>query len=218
MKSHSLLGGALVLVLALTVAGVSNFILDARTPWSQTPGDVVSGLGEEILVMRTPGGLLEVSTIHANEHFDQTFTYSLLGIEIGRTVPHIQVPAVYRYHIELAPEWPVRRLDRVFTVVAPAVKPSLPVAVDLAHMQKDVGGSWVLVALNADDDLDALERQITAKLATKADSAVYLQMQREQARQTVTEFVRKWLMTQGRWHNASDLAIQVRFADESGPS
>jgi hypothetical protein len=214
MKRHSLLGGALVLVLALTVAGVGYCTLDAPTLWSHTPGDVVSGLGEETLVMRTPGGLLEVSTIHANEHFDEPFTYSLLGIEIGRTVPHIQVPAVYRYHIELAPEWPVRRLDRAFTVVAPAVKPSLPVAVDLARMQKDVGGSWVLVALNADDDLDALERQITAKLATKASSAVYLQMQREQARQTVVEFVRKWLMTQGRWQNAADLAIRVRFADE----
>ena len=52
MKSHSLLGGALVLVLALTVAGVGYYSLDARTPWTQTPGDIVSGLGEEILVMR----------------------------------------------------------------------------------------------------------------------------------------------------------------------
>ena len=33
----------------------------------------------------------------------------------------------------------------MFTLVAPAVKPSLPVAVDLAGMQKDVAGAWFLL-------------------------------------------------------------------------
>ena len=56
----------------------------------------------------------------------------------------------------------------MFTVVTPPVKPSLPVAVDLAKMEKDVGGSWMLVPFNEDEDLDALEREITAKLAEKA--------------------------------------------------
>jgi len=187
---------------------------DSTQYLSRDEGAIRSGLGEETLVMRTPGGLLEVAKIHAIEHFDKRIDYSLLGLGIGETVPHIQIPAVYRYHIELAQEWPIHRSGSVFSVVAPPVKPSLPVAVDLAHIQKDISGSWLLVALNADDDLDALEREITATLADKAGSPIYLRIQRDDARDTVTEFVRKWLVTQTRWNGASDFTIEVRFADE----
>lgn len=212
-NSEHLIPGMLVfgIVAMLAFAYMSR---DSTEYFSRVGGDVRSGLGEEILVMRTPGGLLEVSTIRANEHFDKRIGYSLLGIEIGETVPHILVPAVYRYHIELAPEWPIHRSGSVFSVVAPPVRPSLPVAVDLTHIQKDVGGSWLLVVLKADEDLEALEREITVKLAGKAESPIYIRIQREYARQTVTEFVRKWLVTQARWSDVRDLTIQVRFADE----
>ena len=214
-NSKKLVPGLAVLCAAMVLA-LAYTLGHSLEHWSSAETGVDSGVGEEVLVMRTPGGLLEVSTVHASEHFDQTIEYHLLGIKIGETVPHIRVPAVYRYHIELAPEWPVRRVGHVFTVVAPGVEPSLPVAVDLGHMRKDVGGSWVLVAFNASKDLDVLERQITAKLAQKAGSPVYVQMQREHARKTVVEFVRKWLVTQTRWNDASGLTIRVRFADETG--
>ncbi len=202
---------ALCVAMALALAYMLG---DSLSHWPDSRAKLDSGVGDEILIMRTAGGLLEVSTMRASEHFDQKIEYSLLGVSIGETVPHILVPAVYRYHIELAPEWPVRRVGQVFTVGAPAVKPSLPVAVDLGQMQKDVGGSWVLVAFNADEDLDTLERQITAKLAEKAGSAAYIQLQREYARQTVEEFVRKWLLTQTQWNDASKLTVRVSFADE----
>ena len=182
-------------------------------PWAVTGSEVHSELGSEILVMRTPGGFLEVSTINANEQFDKKFVYSVFGMRVGETVPHIRVPAVYRYHIELAPEWKIVRTDEVFTVVTPRVKPSLPVAVDLAKMEKDVGGSWALVPFNEAEDLDALQREITRKLAEKAASPVYLQLQREAARKTVTEFVKKWLVTQESWKAANQPRIEVLFAD-----
>src|SRR5262245_46066453 len=65
--------------------------------------------GEEILVMRTKGGMLEVSTIHAVEVFDRKFIYSVLGVRVGETVTRIRVPVVYRYQVALAPEWRVLR-------------------------------------------------------------------------------------------------------------
>jgi hypothetical protein len=181
--------------------------------WSRTGSEVHSGLGSEILVMRTRGGLLEVSTIRAHEQFDKKFVYSVLGVKVGETVPHIRVPAVYRYHIELAPEWSIVRTGELFTVVTPPVKPSLPVAVDLARMEKDVGGTWVLIPFNEDEDLNALEREITARLAEKAGSPVYLQMQRQAARRTVAEFVRKWLVTQEPWKAARQPRIEVVFGE-----
>ncbi len=182
--------------------------------WSKTGGETRSGLATEILVMRTPGGMLEVSTVRAREQFDKRFVYSVLGHDIGETVAHIRVPATYRYHIELAPEWKIVRNEAVFTVVAPPVMPSLPVAVDLAKMEKDVGGSWMLVPFNEDEDLNALEREITTKLGEKAASPVYLQMQREHARKTVTEFVEKWMVTQTQWKTKSPSTVRVFFADE----
>lgn len=181
---------------------------------SKTEGEVHSGPATEILVMRTRGGLLEVSRIRATEQFDTKFVYSVLGFKVGETVPHIRVPAVYRYHIELAPEWRIIRTGRLFSVVTPPVRPSLPVAVDLENMQKDVGGSWMLVAFNEQGDLNALERRITSTLADKARSAAYLQLQREEARKTVTEFVRKWLVTQTPWATEMGSTIRVFFADE----
>jgi hypothetical protein len=113
----------------------------------------------------------------------------------------------------LAPEWSIVRTGELFTVVTPPVKPSLPVAVDLARMEKDVGGTWVLIPFNEDEDLNALEREITARLAEKAGSPVYLQMQRQAARRTVAEFVRKWLVTQEPWKAARQPRIEVVFGE-----
>ncbi len=183
-------------------------------PWTKTAGDVRSGPSNEILVMRTKGGLLEVTTIRATEQFDKKFVYTVLGLKVGETVPHIRVPVVYRYHVELAPEWTIIRTGDVFTVVTPPVQPSLPVAVDLAHMEKDVGGTWILIPFNERADLESLQREITATLAKKAGSPAYRQLQRESARKTVTEFVKKWLVTQAQWQTESRSTIRVLFPDE----
>ena len=181
--------------------------------WSRTGGEVRSGMGTEILFMRTPGGLLEVSTMRMTEQFDKRFVYEVLGLEVGETVAHVRVPATFRYHIELAPLWKIERTDEVFRVVTPPVKPSLPVAVDLARLEQDEGGSWLLLPFNADADREALMRELTAKLAQKAASPAYLALQREDARKTVTEFVEKWLVTQEAWQSAKQPRIEVVFSD-----
>ena len=181
--------------------------------WSRTGGEVRSGMGTEILFMRTPGGLLEVASMRMTEQFDKRFVYEVLGLQVGETVAHVRVPATYRYHIELAPLWKIERNDEVFRVVTPPVKPSLPVAVDLAHLEQDEGGTWLLLPFNADADREALLREITGKLAQKAASPAYLALQREDARKTVTEFVEKWLVTQEPWKSAKQPRIEVVFPD-----
>lgn len=202
---------SLALGAALAVAVMKVVSFDA---WSTRRGEVRSSAGDEIMVMRTPGGLLEVSRIHATEEFDTRFVHLLLGVPVGETVPRIRVPAVYRYHIALAPEWRVLRTSDTFTVVAPPVQPGLPVAVDLARMEKETSGTWVLLPFTGAEALDDLERQITARLAEKAVLPAYVQLQREQARRTVAEFVRKWLMSQAQWQGAARPQLRVLFADE----
>ena len=58
-------------------------------------------------MLRTRGGVLEVSTIRTTEVFDATVKHSVFGIEIGEIAPRIRVPAIYRFYVELEPEWRV---------------------------------------------------------------------------------------------------------------
>jgi hypothetical protein len=182
--------------------------------WNSTRGEVTTAAPEEILVMRTRGGLLEVSRIHATEVFQTRFRHTLLGVQVGETVPRIRVPVVYRYQIALAPEWNVLRTGSEFVVVAPAVQPALPVGVDFSRMEKEASGTWMLLPFTQVGSLDELERELTGRLARKARLPAYLQLQREAARSTVEEFVRKWLVTQSRWSTEDRTTIRVYFNDE----
>jgi hypothetical protein len=165
--------------------------------------------------LRTPGGLLEVSRLYAIETLDTRVTHTFLGIEIGELVPQIRVPAVYTYTIELAKEWRILKTDGVFTVVVPPIKPSLPVAVDLAGVERHVSGTWLLQPWKGKEDLSNLERGVTEALAAKAASRDYLERQREDARQTVAEFAGKWIAEQTPWTWLRPGEIRVLFADET---
>ena len=72
----------------------------------------------------------------------------------------------------------------------------------------------MLLPFTGDDDLELLERSITKRLEEKAKSRDYLDRQREDARETVREFTRKWLVEQTRWKRAEYEDIRVLFADE----
>jgi hypothetical protein len=204
----------LVLVGVAVLLALAYRALTGFHVWERTAGAPGSSAPQELLVMRTSGGLLEVSTIRATEVFDRKFVYSVLGVPVGRTLSRIRVPAYYRYQIALAPEWRVLRTGDRFTVVAPAVRPSLPVAVDLSRMEKDASGTWVLAFFSNTQDLDELEKGITAQLARKAVSPAYIALQQEYARKTVEEFVTKWLRTQSQWQLERQPRLEVRFANE----
>lgn len=164
------------------------------------------------VVMRTPGGLLEVSTITAEERFDSTTTHTVLGVPVGKTVAQVRVPAVYRYHIPLAKDWSFRSTGNTLIVIAPAVRPSLPVAIDTAKLESFAAGIWS--PLTGREAVDSLQRSITATLKTKAPTPDLLKLQREAARHTVTEFVQKWVVQQPRWQGKKSPTIFVFFEDE----
>lgn len=164
------------------------------------------------VVMRTKGGLLEVSTIKMSEKFQSGSLDSSFRDSIWKTNTQIRVPVVYRYHIELAPEWKILLREKTFIVIAPAVKPTLPVAIDTAKIEKQSSGVWSFFSGNT--LLDKLERSISPTLAAKASSSSNILLQREASRKTVEEFVAKWLVTQEQWKSASSYPIKVYFSDE----
>lgn len=199
--------GTAALLLAVA-ANAALFAWQLRAP----PKTVMASSTVGPVVMRTPGGLLEVSTVTTEERFDSSTAHTILGVTVGQTVAQIRVPAVYRYHIPLATNWTLRQSGNALLVIAPSVRPSVPVAINTGKLQSFNSGVWSpLTGTNA---VAALQNSITATLNKKADSPDLLKLQREAARQTVTEFVRKWVLTQAQWRNSKQPAILVFFEDE----
>ncbi|MEO6277530.1 MAG: hypothetical protein ABIP59_06905 [Roseateles sp.] len=189
-------------------ANAALFAWQLRAP----PKTVTTVTSADAVVMRTAGGLLEVSTVSAEERFDSTTTHTVLGVPLGKTVAQIRVPAVYRYHIPLAKEWTLRQTEGALIVIAPPVRPSLPVAIDTGKLESFALGLWSPITGEA--AVQSLQKSITAVLATKANTAMLSKLQREAARLTVTEFVQKWVAEQPRWPGGKHPAILVFFADE----
>jgi hypothetical protein len=88
------------------------------------------------------------------------------------------------------------------------------VAIDTAGIERDVSGTWALLRFTSRAALSDLERTVTEKLAEKARSRDYLDRQRQEARETVQEFARRWLIEQTRWRPSGIQEIRVAFADE----
>jgi hypothetical protein len=198
------------LVLSLLANALLGWWLWRAQP--PAPPPLAQAVGEAV-VLRTPGGRLEVAELKQVETFEVSRDHDVLGVPVGSTFSRIRVPAHYRSHVDLAPEWRVSvRPDGSVRVIAPRLQPTLPVAIDTARIEKESRGLWSL--FTGPEQLAALERSITASLARKAATAPVLARQREAARATVAEFVQKWLMTQTAWQPHGDKPVQVLFADE----
>ena len=180
--------------------------------WLGPPEVQFANSNSDLVVMRTTGGLLEVSTITAEERFDSTTSHTILGVPVGKTVAQIRVPAVYRYHVPLQTEWKIRVLGETLVVLAPGVQPSLPVAIDTSKLEFFTSGVWS--PLTGTEAIASLQQSITGALGKKAATEQLILLQRESARATVSEFVQKWVVAQGRWKGRKVPAVLVFFEDE----
>ena len=204
-----------LLVVAAVVGGALTLGLSPPDGGGSIPA-VVKGVtrsapAEEIIVVRSSGGLLQTATIKAEEVLDATYAHSILGVKVGEVAPRIRCRAYYSYHVKLDPEWRVVRQGGVITALAPPLTPTLPVAIDTATLEKAVAGTWLLVPFAGDKDLDALERTITAKLARKAASSEYRQRALEESRKTISEFIRNWAVHSG---HTGVTTVRVLFEGE----
>lgn len=165
------------------------------------------------VVMRTEGGTLFVSSMEATHELSRSVIHTVLGVEAAKTEAKVKVPVVYKYEIELAREWTFLRRGNVVAVIAPAVRPSLPVAIDTSKLTSSTKG---LVAFaHREEEINTLQRTISPTLEQYAKSPTYISHQREAARKTVAEFVRKWILKQPEWKNDDKVVVKVFFADES---
>ena len=161
------------------------------------------------------GDVLELTTYRSEETFKREDSRSIFWdtIPLGTTVSEIRVPATFRYHIRLSDPWRLAAKDKVCMVLAPPIRPSQPPAIHTEAIQKSTESGWA--RFNKDENLDTLERSITPELEQRAADAAHMKLVREACRQSVADFVRKWLMREDFWRTDRFSSITVIFPDEA---
>ena len=184
-------------------------------PKQKPTGQMIVATLDVPVVMHTSGGRLEVATVTAREAF--TFDAPpkmLLGVDLGKTASHVQAQVVYRFHIEMAKEWPIRFLGTTAVVEAGEIEPTVPVAFDTSTMHKQTKSGWA--RFDKHENLDELERRMSPELEKRAHA--YKGLALESARKSVGDFVRTWLVKEADWKEGAGYAVKVVFPGEPLPS
>ncbi len=197
-------------------AGAAAVIILAWLVWpkEKPTGRLTVATADVPIVMHTSGGRLEVATVTATEAFKPDAPpKSFLGVDLGKTVSNVKAKVVYRYHIEMAKEWPIKVQGTTAIVETAEIKPTLPVAFDTATMEKQTNSGWA--RFDKHENLDELERRLSPKLEERAYG--YKGLALESARKSVGDFVRTWLMKEQHSQQAVMYQVQVVFPGEPSP-
>jgi hypothetical protein len=161
------------------------------------------------------GARLELASFEAVEIFRSTDELRIGWdlIPLGTTVTEIRVPATYRYHLRFDEPWLLEVEGQSCVVHAPAIKPTLPPAIDTGRMEKFSERGWL--RFNEEEQMEELEHSITAVLSDRAVDPRHLEMVRERCRLELAEFVRSWLLLEDHWRDDRFRSVTVIFADEA---
>ena len=167
-------------------------------------------------VRATDGNILQVGVVESTEILRREDTMKLFGdfFEVGTTVTEIRIPAVYKFEINIDEKWDINSQisakNSVLIIIAPTIKPSLPVAFDTQRMEKFVKED--MLRFNAVEQMQALEKEITPTLNRLAPQKIDLV--RDKARMAVAKFVQNWLLREQQWDTKKFSIIAVYFQDE----
>lgn len=182
------------------------------------PETVVEAFAEwrELEVKGTEGNILEVATATATERFTRRTNLEMFGtiLPLGTTVSEISVPATYRYHIDLLGDWFLTSDGNKLMVLAPDLKPSLPVAYDSGKMKTKSQAGWA--RWDSTENLAELGKTLTSQLGHRAASEDALKKVRDEARVAVAKFLQVWLLSQKEWEKGRFEKIVIMFPEEKG--
>ena len=166
-------------------------------------------------VENSGSGLLELATHDSTERFRSEDKLQIWWnyVSLGTTVSEISVPVTYRYHLKLDGHWELSVSNQTCLVTAPRIRPTIPPSIHTGRMQKSTQNGWG--RFNADDQLDELEKSITATLVQFADDPARMKLVRDEARRTVAAFVKNWLLKENQWRDDRFHSVIVTFQDES---
>ncbi len=165
-----------------------------------------------IIVLRTPGGFLEVGAIEKAEEFGWSARYTCPLMDCPRllkpTISRIKVRARYVYRVPLQAQWKLLPQGDHYQLTVPAPQLQEPVGFHTPDMEiRTTKGGWL--SPPAAPNQQAVLRHLGPELARRGNDPAYLQAQRPYAEKTVQEFARKWMIEQG---HIADLPIRVTFA------
>ncbi|MEM8932800.1 MAG: hypothetical protein AAGE94_16570 [Acidobacteriota bacterium] len=159
-------------------------------------------------------GALQVARLEITETLrrsdERRLAWDLLPL--GKTTAEIQVPVTYRYHVLLDDPWKVEIHGPVALVMAPAIRPTQPPAIHTDGMQRRTTEG--LFRFDGAEQMADLERSLTPRLVDRAASDQYRDLVRDEARRSIADFVRKWLLGQEFWVDDRFATVRVVFADE----
>jgi len=158
---------------------------------------------------------LELAAFNAVETFTRSEELWVAWdlIPLGTTFTEIRVPVTYRYHLRLDEPWRLEVDGQSCVVHAPPIRPTLPPAIHTGGMEKYSASGWL--RFNEDEQMEELERGITATLSVRAADAAHIEMVRERCRLGVADFVRSWLLLEDHWRADRFRSVRVIFADET---
>lgn len=152
---------------------------------------------------------LMVASIEAEERMTDTSTKHW-----GTTRVDVRVPATFRYAVSLKEKWDVRteltQNGAICRVVAPDIRPVLPVAFDTRQLEVKATTTWL--RLDGDERAAEMTREITPFLTKRSGERA--RQARDSARQAIAEFVRGWLADRGQWGAGKFQHVIVYFPDE----
>ncbi len=156
---------------------------------------------------------LEVASSKQTETLERTDDQKLFGLDLGTNTARIAVPVTYRYYICLYETWKLHVADNTVVVCAPAIRCSIPPAIHTDEIQETVSRGWLRGGPT--EMLGQLRREITPRLCEFANDPRRIDLVREKCRQSVAEFVQRWLEGESRWDRDKFTAIRVHFINEA---
>ena len=195
------------------IVGISAAVIVAWWLWPtakppETPGKLSSATLDVPVVLHTNGGQLWVATVTATEAFKfEAPSKTFLGVDLGKTVSQVHVKVVYRFHIDMAKEWPVRFKGSTAVVEAGTIKPTLPVAFDTSTIEVETKSGWG--RFDKHENVYELQKQLTPEFERR--SMGYKQLALPAARKTVGAFAKAWLAKSQSWKSLNITDIKVIF-------
>jgi hypothetical protein len=167
----------------------------------------------KIIVVRTPGGMLEVATLQKAEEFGWQAKYECPWIDcsfaLKPTISKVRVQVHYVYRLPLADTWELRLQGDHYELSVPDLRPKSPVAFDTSTLQVESSTGWFSPTQRSNEQ--ALMRQLGPELEKRAGQDAYIRAVLPHAEKTVQEFAAKW-MTEQKVAAGKPIKVSFRYS------
>jgi hypothetical protein len=188
------IGGLAIIIVAATAFGFHR-----RTTGLGTADDAVELIDPaRVVVLRTPGGVLQVAHLERWEAVEWKTSWTCPLIDCSRlpqTVSRVEVTARYTYTIALAKDWKLQPRDGAYLLKVPLPQLQIPVAFETSTMRIETKERG-LFSPDAAANRELVVKHLSPTLAQRGAAPAYLRLVSASADATVREFARKWLLEQ----------------------